>query len=762
MFVRLASLAMRRRRLVFVIAVLGFAIAAAIASPAMKVLSAGGFEDPKAESSIAEEVLRERFDTGEPNFILVARAPGQVDSGEAEAAGRDLTRELTDQDGVAEVSSYWTGGPAADELRSEDGRSALILARLSGDDDEALKTAKRLAPRVTGEQGVLSVKSGGRAEFNRQGSERITTDLARAEGIAIPITILLLVLVFGSGMAALMPLAVAGFSVVGSLAVLRLLNEVTDVSIFAANLSTALGLGLAIDYSLFIISRYREELKKGAETATALRATLRTAGRTVVFSAVTVLLSLAALLVFPLYFLRSFAYAGIGVVLFATLGALVLLPALLAALGGRIDKFDLMAKLRRGPKKEKRPEEGFWHRLATAVMRRPLPVLAVVLVVLAIVVMPFTKASFGLPDDRALPKDLAAAQVGDAVRTEFSTPTGRDLKVVLPDARPSDSELTDYATALSDVADVERVDTATGSFRDGKQIAPPAAGAEKTFTEADGAWLALTTDVEGYSEAGKDLVGEVRDAQPPAGTAALVAGTAATYADTLDSLWSALPWAVLIIAMLTFTLLFLFTGSVIMPLKTIVLNLLSLTATYGAMVYVFQDGNLQWLTGDFTVTGYVDVTMPILMFCVIFGLSMDYEVFLLSRIKEEFDRTGDNEAAVARGLESTGRLITAAAALLAIFFVALVSAGVTHVKMLGLGTALAILMDAIVIRGLLVPAFMRLAGRANWWAPGPLRRLHDKIGFSHGPSADEERDTASSGELGGAPAVSESRERVTQ
>ncbi|MEU5977834.1 MMPL family transporter [Streptomyces sp. NPDC047315] len=736
MLARLASLALRRRRIVLVLAVLGFAIAGALASPAMKVLSAGGFEDPDAESSVAVDILRDRFDTGDPNFVLLVRAAGQADSAEVAADGRALTKKLASQTGVAEVTSYWTASQAAD-LRSKDGRSALVLARLAGDDDEVLKTAKRVAPLVTGEQGVLEVRSGGRAEFNRQGSDRITSDLMRAEGIAVPVTVLLLVLVFGSGMAALLPLAVAGVSVVGSLAVLRLLNEVTGVSIFAINLSTALGLGLAIDYSLFIVGRYREELRTGHDTAAALRISLATAGRTVVFSALTVLLSLSALLVFPLYFLRSFAYAGIAVVFFATLGAVVLLPALLAVLGPRIDRFDVLARFRRGKagKPTKRPEDGFWHRLATAVMRRPLPVLTVVLVSLAVVVMPFTQASFGLPDDRALPKDMSAAQVGAATRTDFPSFAGQGLKIVLPEGRPDAAALGRYAESLSEVAGVDRVDTVTGSYRDGAQIAPPAAGAEKSFTDADGAWLALTTGVEAYSEAGQELVSDVRNVRPPQGAEALVAGPAATYEDTLDSLWSALPYAALIIAVLTFVLLFLFTGSVVMPVKAVLLNLLSLTATYGAMVFVFQDGHLQWLVGDFTVTGRIDVTMPILMFCIIFGLSMDYEVFLLSRIKEEYDRTGDNRTAVAAGLENTGRIVTAAAGLLAFFFLALVSAGVTHVKMLGLGTALAILMDAVVIRGLLVPVFMRLAGRANWWAPAPLRRLHDKIGFSHGPTS---------------------------
>lgn len=733
MLARLASFAVRRRRSILVLAVLAFAVMGAVASPAMKVLSMGGFEDPDSESAVAVDVLRDRVGTGAPNLVLLVRADGTVDSEGAESAGQALTEKLANQPGVAEVTSYWSGDSPDPALRSEDGTSALVLARLSGDEDKAVKTAERVTPLVTGDQDGLEVTSGGRAEFNRQGSERITADLTLAEGVAVPLTILLLVLVFGSGMAALLPLAVAGISVVGSLAILRLLNEVTGVSIFAVNLSTALGLGLAIDYSLFIVSRYREELRGGAGTAEALRATLRTAGRTVVFSALTVLLSLSALLVFPLYFLRSFAYAGIGVVFFATLGAVVLLPAMLAALGSRIDRFDVLAKFRRRPRDQRdRPSEGFWHRLATGVMRRPLPVLTLVLVALAIVVMPFTRASFGLPDDRALPDEMAAAQVGEATRTEFPHFAGQSLQIVLPDTGPDDTELTVYAKNLSTVPGVDRVDTATGSFAAGARVAPSTPAARQAYTGTDGAWLSVATGVEGYSEAGEEMVTGLRAVEPPQGSDALVAGPAATYTDTLDSLWKALPYAVLIIGVLTFLLLFLFTGSVVMPLKAIVLNLLSLTATYGAMVWVFQDGRLQWLVGDFTVTGRIDVTMPILMFCIIFGLSMDYEVFLLSRIKEEYDRTGDNQTAVAVGLESTGGLITAAAGLLAIFFFALVSVGVTHVKMLGLGTGLAILMDAIVIRGLLVPAFMRLAGRANWWAPGLLRRLHHKVGLTHG------------------------------
>lgn len=733
MLSRLASLAVHRRRLVLVLSALGFVLIAVVSGPVMTSLSAGGFDDPDSESSVASDVLEDRFDAGDANFILLVTPDGALDDPRTRSDGEQLTKRLADEDGVESVTSYFAaeGGKGAAELVSKDGEQALILARLGGDDDEIAKTAEEIVPDVAGEQGSLQVKSGGYAEFNRQSNEKVEKDLLLAESIAVPITLLLLILVFRSGAAALLPLAVAGVSVVGSLAALVVIAQFTSVSVFATNLTTALGLGLAIDYSLFIVSRYREELARGCDLEEALRRSLNTAGRTVFFSSLTVLLSLCALLVFPLYYLTSFAYAGIGVVLFAMLGSLVLLPALLSLLGPRIDKFDLLARFRRKqPQAAAAQTEGFWYRLATFVMRRPVPVLTVVLIGLAILVAPFGSASYGLPDDRSMSKDAEAAQVGDALRDDFPALAGQGLQVVL-DTKPSEDELSSYAVKLSDVDGIERVDSSAGIFQDGERVAPAPSGAAKAF-DADGStWLSLQSTTEAYSDDGQDMVADVRGLSPPGDAESKVSGMAAAYSDTLDSLWAALPYAALIIAVLTFVLLFLFTGSLLVPLKAIIMNLLSLTATFGAMVFIFQEGHLTFLAGDFTVTGQIDVTMPILMFCVIFGLSMDYEVFLLSRIKEEYDRTGDNTAAVAHGIQSTGRLITAAAGLMAIFFVALVFTSFTPVKILGLGTALAIVVDAAVIRGLLVPAFMRLAGNANWWAPGPLRRFHQKYGFHH-------------------------------
>jgi putative drug exporter of the RND superfamily len=568
----------------------------------------------------------------------------------------------------------------------------------------------------------------------RDVNAQVETDLARAESIAVPITLVLLVLVFASAVAALLPLAVGGFAIVGTLLLLRLLAELTDVSIYALNLTTALGLGLAIDYSLFIVSRYREELRAGREPEDALVATMRTAGRTVLFSAVTVAAALAALLVFPLYFLRSFGYAGIAVVGLAALGALVVLPALLALLGRRVDALRLPFPRRR--RACRTPAQamatgtqatgGVWHRIATTVMARPLPIGLAVVALLVLLGAPFLGVRFGLPDDRVLQQSAVSRQVADAIRDNFGARDADALTVVAtgigaPAGRTGDIDR--YAAALSTQDGVARVDALTGTYVDGRWVGATQAS---RFAAAGGTWLAVVPSVEAYSAAGEGLVARVRAL--PAPFPVQVGGTSAQLVDTKAALLGHLPQGVAIIAAVTFVLLFLMTGSVVVPLKALVLNLLSLSAVYGAMVFVFQDGHLADLLG-FTATGTIDTTMPVLLFCIAFGLSMDYEVFLLSRIKEEHDQGADTVTAVARGLERSGRIVTTLAALLAIVFVAFATSQVTFLKLFGLGTALAIVVDATLIRALLVPAFMRLAGRANWWAPRPLRALHERVGL---------------------------------
>jgi RND superfamily putative drug exporter len=510
---------------------------------------------------------------------------------------------------------------------------------------------------------------------------------------------------------------------------------------------------------MFMISRYREELRAGQEPPDALLATMRTAGRTVLFSAATVAVALLALLVFPLYFLRSFGYAGIAVVALAAVGALVVLPALLAVLGRRIDSLRLPTGRRRRPPGTAELGTGVWHRIAMAVMRRPVPIALAVVAVLLVLGAPFLGVRFGLPDDRVLPASASSRQVADAIRNDFTARDADALEIVAtgtgdPTARTG--EITAYATALSRLPGVARVDALTGSYAAGQPVAattPAAAaapggkaatgatgptgptGATGTaaaqaaagrFATSDATWLRVVPSVEAYSSAGERLVRDVRAL--PAPFAVEIGGHSAQLVDTKAAIADRLPLAVAVVAVATLVLLFLMTGSVVIPVKALILNLLSLSAVYGAMVFIFQDGHLSGLLG-FTPTGTIDTSMPVLLSCIAFGLSMDYEVFLLSRIKEEHDRTGDTVSSVAIGLERSGRIVTTLAALLAIVFAAFATSQVTFLKLFGIGAALAIVVDATLIRALLVPAFMRLAGGANWWAPRPLRLLHDRVGL---------------------------------
>jgi putative drug exporter of the RND superfamily len=744
MLTRLGRFALRRRWAILAATLVAVALAGAFGGGAIGHLKTGGFDDPAAESVRAAATLRDTFGAGDPNLVLlVTAARGDVDDPAVARLGEDLTRRLAAEPDLAQVASYWSLD--APSLRSEDGRQALVLGRVTGDEEALDERARQLTAAYTAEGPDASVQVGGQIQVFREVGEQVERDLVRAEGIALPVTLLLLVVVFASAVAGMLPLAVGGFAIVGTLLLLRLLGDVTDVSIYALNLTTALGLGLAIDYSLFIVSRYREELRAGREPGDALLQTMATAGRTVLFSAATVAVSLVALLVFPLYFLRSFGYAGIAVVALAAVGALVVLPALLAVLGRRVDRLPLPIRRRRGARRSGAPPwgspdpsgarttGGFWHRLATGVMRRPLPVAGAVVAFLLLLGSPFLGVRFGLPDDRVLPAGAASRQVADALRGGFAADESSALSVVATGIGDPAGRLPDvdrYAAALSELDGVRRVDALSGSYADGRRVQAPTAASAR-FAAADGTWLSVVPSVGSSTRRGEDLVASVRALPAPFGVQ--VTGPAAQLVDTKASIGANLPAAGAIIATVTFLLLFLMTGSVVIPVKALLLNLLSLTAVYGAMVFVFQEGHLADLLG-FTATGTIDTSMPVLMFCIAFGLSMDYEVFLLSRIKEEHDRTGDTVAAVAVGLGRSGRIVTAAAALLAIVFAAFATSRVSFLQLFGVGTALAVVVDATLIRALLVPAFMRVAGRANWWAPAPLRRLHRRVRLREAPA----------------------------
>jgi putative drug exporter of the RND superfamily len=730
MLTRLARFTVRRRRLVLAGTLLAFLFAGAIGGGVAERLSSGGFEDPNAESTRAQRLVDETFGNGTPNLVLLVTADnGSVDDPATVAAGQALTREVAGLPGIEQAVSYWSLGNAP-PLRSTEGHQAIVLARIAGDEDEVDERIAELSPELTRDGEVIDVGVGGFAEVFRQVGTTIEEDLAKAEGVALPITLLLLVLVFGSAIAAGLPVAIGVLSIVGTLFVLFVISQVTQVSIFALNLTTAMGLGLAIDYSLFVVSRYREELAKGRTTEQAVVRSVETAGRTVVFSALTVAASLAALLVFPLAFLRSFAYAGIAVVGVAALASVLVLPAILAALGPRIDKFSIHRRAAR--------TGSFWHDQAVRVMRRPWPYALGVTALLLFLGAPFLHIEFGLPDDRVLPAEMSSRQVQDQLRTNFASQEAGAATIVALGVDPTAQagEIDAYAKQLSNLDGVSRVDAATGFYVDGAQVLP-ANELSARFANPEGTLLNVVPSVEPVSAAGERLVKDIRALDAPFAQDVLVTGQSAQLVDSKASIFARVPLAAGIIALVTFTVLFLMFGSLLVPIKAVVLNLLSLSATFGAMVWIFQDGHLSETLG-FTATGSIDTTTPILMFCIAFGLSMDYEVFLLSRIKEEHDRTGDNEHAVAVGLERTGRIVTAAAALLAIVFLAMATSGVSFIKLFGIGLTMAVLMDATLIRATLVPAFMRLAGEANWWAPAPLRRIYERWGFSEGGGDDDD------------------------
>jgi RND superfamily putative drug exporter len=508
--------------------------------------------------------------------------------------------------------------------------------------------------------------------------------------------------------AALMPALLGGIAVLGSFAVLRAITTVSDVSIFALNIITLLGIGLAIDYALFVVSRFREELAKGLDTPSAVAATMSTAGRTVAFSGLIVAVSLSSLLLFPQLFLRSMGFGGVAAVLVAMVAALTILPALLAILGPRIDAGKMPWRRSRGGRAPAQTDDhGAWARIAAVVMRRPVTVLGAVTVGLLALGLPFLRVEWTDVDERVLPVGTESRTVSETVRAEFPGQGIERAQVVVSGA-VSESDLGSYTESLAGVAQVQDV-----------------AVTERTN---DVAVLDVAYALDAASPAARELVEQLRAVPAPSGAEVLIGGTTAQFVDLLDSLGSTLPWMGLMIAIAMLVLLFLAFGSVVLPIKAVLVNAVSVTASFGVVVWVFQDGNLSGLL-EFTPMGGIDATQPILMLAILFGLSMDYEVFLLSRIREQWDRTGDNTLAVTTGLQRTGSIITSAALLLAIVIGAFATSGITFIKMIGVGMLVAIVIDATVVRMLLVPAAMRLMGSANWWAPAPLARWWQRHGL---------------------------------
>ncbi|WP_459548859.1 MMPL family transporter [Nocardia sp. X0981] len=745
MLIRIAQFVTRFPRAILAGALVVALLCGIFGATAAGGLKSGGFVSWDAESTRATELLADNFDGAVPNYILLVESPDGVDAAPVRARAQHIADTIRAHENTADIQSYWSApSPAvASVLRSTDGRAGLIAVHLDGDETQIQQSAGTLSAKLTGTADGVTVRAGGAAATFHEVNEQITHDLAVAEAAAIPLTLVVLVLVFGSLIAASLPLLVGLFAIAATLAILRLFTLFTDVSIYAMNLTTALGLALAIDYSLFIVSRFREELANGLDPRAATVRALQTAGRTVLFSALTVALSLSAMLVFDLYFLRSFAYSGVAVVTAAAAASLVVLPAALVLLGHRIDALDLRAPLLRlfgrepSPLGILAPEQSHWYRLVLRVMRYAVPVSVVIVALLLALGSPFLSVKFGYPDERVLPSSAASRQVGDEIRAEFPRADPGGNTTIVLDGFHDESAVGAYAARLSEVDEVTAVLSGAGVYVSGNRLASTPPG----MTNSTGTYLSVTSSLDPFSPAGGDQLAALRAVPAPA--PALFGGAAAMNDDSLDALAERLPLAALLIVVTTFVVLFLFTGSVFLPLKALLLNTLSLTAAFGAMVWIFQEGHLEGVLG-FTAVGYLVPTMPILMFCLAFGLSMDYEVFLLSRIREEWlrrraGRAGDEYAAedntqsVAIGVARTGRIFTAAAVLMAIVIGALTTSAVSFIQLMGLGLTLTVLADATIIRALLVPALMRLLGPLNWWAPKPLARLHTRIGFTEEP-----------------------------
>src|SRR5215469_16949994 len=702
----------RRRRLVLLVALLVIAAGAAWGTGVFRALqSSGGFTPPTSESQQEASIATRAFGRDSADVVVLYTGHDHLTVSSAAyraAVTNSLARLPASR--VAAVRTYWsTGNPS---FVSPDGRVTYAAIELAGSSDSARTTNYDAIKNDFSVPG-LGVGVAGQIPTETAINKEVTSDIGRAEGISLPVLLILLTVIFGSVVAASLPVAIGGIGIISSFAVLRLLTLATPVSIYSINITTILGLGLAIDYGLFMVGRFREELRRQPSVEDAVARTVATAGRTVAVSGVTVAAALASLLLFQVTFLRSMGYGGVATVLVDMVAALTVMPALL---GRRVNAL----RVRRAVATTRAAEaSGGWYRLAGAVMRRPAAFAAVIVIVLLALGSPFLRISWGSVDARDLPAAAQPRVVSEQLARDFPGNVTSPIEAVVTFPAPVASssaeqhELAAYAGRLGQVQGVT--------------------GAQVTGVRGGIGRIDLRYGPDTQSAQARQVVQQVRDVAPPAGARAYIGGQTAGVVDELASLSATVPWMALVMAAATFVLLFLAFGSVVLPLKAIVMNLLSLSATFGVVVWIFQQGHLSGLL-QFTPTGTIDPTMPILMLAIIFGLSTNYEVFLLSRIRERYDQTGDNADAVATGLQRTGGVITSAALLLVIVIGAFSSSGITFIKLLGVGMIVALVVDASIVRVMLVPATMRLLGRANWWAPRPLRRLYARYGIREGDS----------------------------
>jgi RND superfamily putative drug exporter len=693
MFERLGHFIVRRSKAVLIVYTLTILVAGGVGSLAFGKLDSGGYSDLSSESAQAAKYLSEKFGVVEPVAVLVVDTGDKaVDDPEISQAAIALEKEVAQVPGISKTLSFWSTG-GAPSMKSTDGKAAFLFAYTATNRYGAL--GAQIQEEFDGKKGALTVYASGGGVIMNAINHKIEKDLLLAESIAIPLTFLLLAFVFGALVASAMPLVVGVSAILGAFLIIYIFTLFTNVSIFALNLITGLGLGLGIDYALLMVNRFREELHAGKSVDDSVVATVNSAGKTVFYSGLTVLVTLSALIFFPLDFLKSFGYAGVSVISLAVIGALVPLPAIMALLGHKIDK-GVVRKSGITPK-----EDGRWAHTARNVMRRPVPVVIGSLLVLGILAAPVSNIAFSQVDSRVLPKSDPAAIGAATILERFDSFEGSPIEVVIPNGVGREDTVRNYLAKVAKVEGIARI-APIETYGNDLRIQAIPSKASRTL-------------------AAEKIINDIRDIPRPTGT--LIGGAAADFTDSQEGIASTLPLALGWIAFWVMILIFIFTGSIILPIKAVLLNGLSLVATLGAITWVFIDGHLQWLLGDFTVTGALDTGTVILVAVVVFGLSMDYELFLLSRIREEHIAGKSNIESVAIGLQRSARIITAAALLLAVVFAAFMISGVTSIKMMGFGVSFAVLLDATLIRALLVPALMRLFGESNWWAPKPLRRF---------------------------------------
>ena len=709
MFEALGRVMYRRRRWVVALSLAFVAFAGIWGTGVFGAMTSGGFEDPDSESSEAAELAARELGRDGADVVVLYRSDDLTVDDPAYAEAVTTSLEALPAGVVEETTTFWgTGAPA---LVSDDRRSTYAVLQLAEGEDAVEEIRDDLSAPG------LETQIGGNAVVNVDINDRVSSDIARAETISMPILAVLLIIIFGSFAAASLPLAIGVTAILGAFTALRAFALFTDVSIFAVNIVTITGLGLAIDYGLFMVSRFREEIRRQPDVETALARTMATAGRTVAVSGITVAISVAGLLIFPQVFLRSMGFGGMSAVLIAMLAALTLLPALLAMLGPKVDALSVRPWLRRvfrrpvaAPTSD---DHGVSYRIAHSVMRRPVVYTVIVVGLLVALALPFLRVQFGGIDVRVLPEGQESRVVAEAIDRDFPAGPSTPIQAIV---------------TLPDAVDSPAGGAALQSYVDAVAAVPGVDGATVTGAAGETARVAIAYDGDPVDADARALVNDIRDVPPPDGVEVLVGGQTAVLTDLLESLGSLLPVMAAFVIATTFVLLFLAFGSVVLPVKALVMNVLSLGASFGALVWIFQEGHLSGFL-DFTPTGFVEATQPILVLAIVFGLSMDYEVFLMSRIREQYDLTGDNTAAVATGVQRTGGIITSAALLLLIVIGAFSLSGITFIKMIGVAMLIAIVVDATVVRILLVPATMRLLGRANWYAPGPLRRLYARYGI---------------------------------